>query len=264
MESYDIFLLGSFASLIAGLGTGLGALPIFTFQRLSPALETMLLALAGGIMLAASAFSLLLPSLEVAATISSNQLLKGLLVATGTLLGGSVFWVVHHYLPHEHFIKGRENCPDDVDLVLLKRLSLVIIAIALHNFPEGLAVGVGFGGEDVNSGWALTTGIAVQNMPEGFVVALALVSLGYSRTMAFFIALLTGLVEPLGGMVGAGAVAFVQPVLPWALAFAAGAMLFVVGGEMIPETHRKGHETEATFGLLIGFCLMMVLDTAFG
>jgi ZIP family zinc transporter len=265
MTQQEIFLLGSLASLIAGLGTGLGALPIFAIQRLSTSLETTLLALSGGIMLAASAFSLLIPSLEVASGSNTHQSLAGLLVATGTLLGGTTFWLVHRYIPHEHFTKGRESCPEThKDSLFFKRLWLLIIAITLHNFPEGLAVGVGFGGSDSQSGWALTTGIAIQNMPEGFIVALALVSLGYSRGLAFLVALFTGLVEPVGGLVGAGAVAYVEPLLPWALAFAAGAMLFVVGGEMIPETHRKGYETQATFGLLVGFCLMIVLDTALG
>jgi ZIP family zinc transporter len=241
-------------------------LPIFALQRIGPALETTLLAAAGGIMLAASAFSLLLPGLEAAAGAVGSEGLGGIIIAAGTLLGGTVFWIVHRYLPHEHFIKGCESGADTTDenRVLAKRLLFFIIAITLHNFPEGLAVGVGFGGADEGAGWALTVGIAIQNMPEGFIVALAMVSLGYARTTAFAVALLTGLVEPVGGLIGASAVAFVQPLLPWALAFAAGAMLFVVGGEIIPETHRKGQETHATFGLLVGFCLMIVLDTALG
>jgi ZIP family zinc transporter len=107
---------------------------------------------------------------------------------------------------------------------------------------------------------ALATGILIQNMPEGFIVAMALVALNNSARTAFLVALMTGLVEPVGGMIGSGAVAFVDPLLPWALSFAAGAMLFVIGGEMIPETHRKGYESRATFGLLAGFCIMLVLD----
>jgi ZIP family zinc transporter len=225
-----------------------------------------LLSGAGGIMLAASAFSLLLPGLDVAAGTVGNDALAGIMIAAGTLLGGTAFWAVHNFLPHEHFIKGAESGAgiSEGDQLLAKRLWFFILAITLHNFPEGLAVGVGFGGSDEAAGWALTLGIGIQNMPEGFIVALAMVSLGYSKMIAFAVAFLTGLVEPAGGLVGASAVAFVQPLLPWALAFAAGAMLFVVGGEIIPETHRKGRETEATFGLLLGFCLMIVLDTAVG
>jgi len=175
------------------------------------------------------------------------------------MLGGGAFWLANRFVPHEHFFKGREG----IDGVLHKRLWLFVIAITLHNLPEGLSVGAGFGQPDLGRGIALAIGIAVQNMPEGFIVALALVALGYRPRSAFAVALLTGLVEPVGGMAGAAAVAFVQPILPWALAFAAGTMIFVVGGEMIPETHREGFETRATFGLLSGFAMMLLLSGLF-
>ena len=259
MAAIDVFLLGSLASLIAGLGTGLGALPIFLLRRMGVGLETTLLSLAAGIMLAASVFSLVMPALEVMAERGASPFGASVTVAAALMLGGGVFWIANRFIPHEHFFKGREG----IDGVLTKRLWLFVAAITLHNFPEGLSVGAGFGQPDLGKGMALAIGIAIQNMPEGFVVALALVALRHSAAFAFMIALLTGLVEPVGGLIGAAAVAFVQPILPWALAFAAGTMIFVVGGEMIPETHRKGHETRATFGLLSGFALMVLLGGLF-
>lgn len=146
----------------------------------------------------------------------------------------------------------------------LKRVWLFIMAIAIHNFPEGLAVGVGFGGGDVANGIALAIGIGLQNMPEGLVVALSLLTEKYSRRTAFLISLITGLVEPLGGVIGAGAVTLVQPIFPIAMGFAAGAMLFVISDEIIPESHRLGYEKAATAGVMVGFVLMMFLDVTLG
>lgn len=255
----SLFLIGSVASLMAGLGTGLGAAPIFFLRRMSEAWEDGLMGGAAGIMLAAAAFSLVVPALELA-TGPFGAFGGGLIVALGLIAGGAVFWIGHRYLPHEHFIKGREGG----DARYIKRLWLFVLAITLHNLPEGLSVGAGFGAPDPANGWALTAGIALQNMPEGFIVALALVALGYRPVTGFAVSLLTGLVEPVGGMIGAATVAYVQSLLPGALAFAAGAMVFVVGGEMIPETHRRGHETRATFGLLAGFAGMVVLSASVG
>ncbi|MFC1853316.1 ZIP family metal transporter, partial [candidate division CSSED10-310 bacterium] len=127
-----------------------------------------------------------------------------------------------------------------------------------------LAVGVGFGGGDIENGLSLAIGIGLQNMPEGLVVALSLLTLKYSLGQSLGIAFLTGLVEPIGGFLGAGVVTFAQPLLPWGLAFAAGAMLFVISDEIIPESHRKGFEKEATFGVMIGFIVMMLLDVGLG
>jgi zinc transporter, ZIP family len=254
-----LFWLASFASLVAGLGTGLGALPIFALRRMSQRWEVTLIGASAGVMLAATAFSLLVPAINLAAA-RGDVLGGGLTAGLGLLAGGGGFWVVHRYLPHEHFIKGREGA----DVLFVRRLWLFVLAITLHNFPEGLAVGAGFGAPDPGAGWALTVGIALQNMPEGFVVALALVALGYSALAGFAISLLTGLVEPVGGLIGAATAAYAQALLPATLGFAAGAMLFVVGGEMIPETHRHGFETRATFGLLVGFALMVVLSAGVG
>jgi ZIP family zinc transporter len=258
MNGSEAFFAAFLASLLAGLGTGLGAVPIFAFRRLAYSLETTLLSLCAGVMLAAASLSLLLPALDMAAAGGAPAWRGGAVVGLGVLLGGLGFWLAHRLVPHEHFIKGREGG----DARLARRLWLFVLAITLHNFPEGLAVGAGFNQPDAGRGVALALGIAIQNMPEGFIVALALRALGHSTSAAFAVALLTGLVEPVGGAVGAAAVSFVAPLVPWTLAAAAGAMIFVVGGEMIPETHGRGYDTQATFGLVGGFALMTVLSVS--
>jgi ZIP family zinc transporter len=147
----------------------------------------------------------------------------------------------------------------------LKRIWLFVLAITLHNFPEGMAVGVGYGGGDFSQGLPLAVGIGLQNLPEGFAVAMALLRTGkYTAGAAIGLALLTGLVEPFGGAVGAGFVGLGPGLLPWGMAAAAGAMLFVISNEIIPETHANGFEKQATAGLLAGFCAMMYLDVTLG
>ena len=251
-------LTGTLASLIAGLGTTLGALPAFFIRSLSVQLETVMLSLAGGIMLAASVFSLLLPALESAEPLMGGATSAALLGVFGMALGIAFFWLLHGLLPHEHVHKGREG-PDELHV---KRLWLFILAITLHNFPEGLAVGVGANQDDQAMGLALTLGILLQNIPEGLIVALSFLTLGRTRLAAVGLASLTGLVEPVGGFIGALAVSVATIALPLALAAAAGAMLWVVGGEVIPETHRRGQENRATFGLIAGFALMVLLNGA--
>lgn len=253
------FWTGTIASLVAGQGTVLGAAGVFFLRRLSPRTETVLMAGAAGIMLAASIFSLLLPAMEEAAA-RGAVLNGGVVAALGLLLGAGLFALAHKAMPHQHFIKGREG----LDHVTIRRLWLFVLAITLHNFPEGLAVGVGAGQEDTTKGLALTLGILIQNMPEGLIAAVALYALGYGLAASFGLSALTGMVEPIGGALGAGAVGISAAVLPWALAIAAGAMITVVGGEMIPETHRKGFENRATAALLVGFVVMLLLDSGLG
>jgi ZIP family zinc transporter len=163
-------------------------------------------------------------------------------------------------VPHEHFLAGREG----PDTETLSRIWLFVLAIAIHNVPEGMAVGVGFAGGDINNGISLATGIGVQNVPEGLAVAVALVAVGYSRMVAFLVAFLTGLAEPIGGLFGSAAAALAAPLLPWTLGFAAGAMLFIISDEIIPETHRGKFPDLSTFALLGGFALMMYLDATLG
>jgi ZIP family zinc transporter len=175
------------------------------------------------------------------------------------LMGGGVLWTIHRYAPHEHFRAGREG-PQTTKLA---RLWLFVIAITLHNFPEGMAVGVGAASGDFANGAALTVGIGLQNLPEGLAVAAALMAAGYSRNQSAGIAFLTGLVEPFGGLLGSGAAWFASALLPGILGFAGGAMLYIISDEIIPETHRKGHETVATGSLMVGVALMLVFGALF-
>jgi ZIP family zinc transporter len=253
----SLVVTGLIASLLAGLATGVGALPALFFKNVPDRLMSALLGGAAGVMLAATSFSLIVPGIE-----HGNFLWPGYgvyAVATGILLGAICLDLVDRLLPHEHFILGHEGPSSR-----MKRIWLFIIAITIHNFPEGLAVGVGFGGGDITNGTSLAIGIGLQNMPEGLAVALPLLGLGYSRLKAIGIATLTGLVEPVGGLLGVAAVSVFHPVLPLGMAFAAGAMLFVISDEIIPETHAKGRSRLATFGIVTGFVIMMTLDNLLG
>ena len=255
LASLPVLVSGLLGSLCAGLGTGLGALPVLLRERWSTKAQIVMLAVAAGVMLGATVFSLVIPSLEIVTVRSGSEVRAALVTSAGVLLGALAIWMVHATVPHEHFVKG----PDGRVAVDLGRNWLFILAITLHNFPEGMSVGVAYG-DEVSSGLAVTLGIGLQNLPEGLAVAAALVGDGFPRGRAFGIALLTGLVEPVGGMVGALAVSFSDALLPWGLAFAGGAMLFVISGEVIPETHRDGVERLATFSLVLGFIVMMLLD----
>jgi ZIP family zinc transporter len=259
-DAPNLIWIGFVASLLAGLGTGIGALVVFLIRRLTERTEDALLSLAAGIMLAASFFSLILPGIEYAEARLRSQPLAVAVVGAGLLFGAVVLHLLHRYAPHEHFFSGREGPPAP----LLSRIWLFVIAITLHNFPEGMAVGVGFADGDMANGTALAIGIGLQNIPEGLAVAASLLVIDYSRTRAFLVALLTGLVEPVGGLFGSAMVSLAQPLMPWTLGFAAGAMLFVISDEIIPETHRRGYENLATFSLLVGFVIMMFLDATLG
>lgn len=254
--SLPLVYAGMIASLIAGLAAGVGALPVLLIATASQRLLDVLLGTAAGIMLAAASFSLLIPALAAGADQFGGLLAGGMVAAVGLLLGAGGIWYAHKNLPHEHFFQGQEG----VHGLHVRRIWLFVFAITLHNIPEGLAVGVGFGGGNVANGLALTIGIFLQNLPEGFVVALALLGLNYSRFSAIGVALATGAVETIGGFIGAGFVSLSQALLPLGLAGAAGAMLFVISHEIIPETHGNGHQSQATFGLVAGFAIMMVLD----
>ncbi len=248
---------GIIASTLAGLATGAGALPALIFKDISDRLVNIMLGGAAGVMLAATSFSLIVPGIE-----HGNLLWPGAgvwIVIAGMLLGAVFLDRIDNWLPHEHFLSGHEGPASK-----LKKIWLFVIAITIHNFPEGLAVGVGFGTGDPAAATSLAIGIGIQNMPEGLAVALPLLGLGYSRAKAVTIATLTGLVEPLGGLLGVGAVTMFRPLLPLGLAFAAGAMLFVISDEIIPETHSKGKSRSATFGVMLGFVIMMALDNLLG
>lgn len=246
----DPVMKGLLATIATGLASGLGALPVLFTNRVSERLLDALLGFAAGVMLAATAFSLIVPAIAL-----GNVWVAGLGLVGGALLMSTVDKI----LPHLHIVAGREGPSSS-----LRRVWLLIIAITLHNFPEGLAVGVGFGSEDVTIAVALAIAIGLQNMPEGLAVALPLVREKYSRWSALGYAALSGLAEPIAGLIGAGMVSVARPILPWGLAFAGGAMLFVVSDEIIPETHSRGYQREGTFGLVAGFVVMMLLDNLFG
>ena len=250
-------LLGGLA---AALATALGTLPVLLAQAPAERSRDAMLGFGAGVMLAATAFSLVLPALEAATARGAGPWGASLIVAAGIVLGAALVLSLDRWLPHEHFVKGREGRQAH----MLRRTWLFVFAVALHNVPEGLAIGVAFAGPSAASASALATGIAVQDVPEGLVVALALRSAGYGRAAAAGLGAASGLVEPVGAVLGAAVVSASAVLLPWGLAFAAGAMLFVISHEIIPESHRQGHEAWATGGLVLGFIVMMVLDTALG
>lgn len=259
MQASEIFWRGLTASFLAGMGTVLGAIWVFLFRRPSAKAQDALLSAAAGVMLAATFFSLLQPALDHAEAHIASKPLAVLVVIAG-LLGGALglYWI-HKRVPHEHFVMGREG-PDSLRM---QRLWLFIIAITLHNFPEGMAVGVGFASGDLGKAMPLAIGIGLQNIPEGLAVAAAMLAINYPKSQAFLVASLTGLVEPLGGAIGASAVWITGPAMPVVLGLAAGAMLFIISDEIIPETHRNGFEDVATFSLMGGFAVMMFLDAVF-
>jgi ZIP family zinc transporter len=260
----DLIAAGTLASFLAGQATTLGALPVFFLKGISQRTQNAFLGFAAGIMLAASFFSLIIPGLEAAGDLhDGNKTIAALIIAAAVLLGAATLHFLNRIAPHEHFISGPMS---GAERSKLSRIWLFVIAISLHNFPEGLAVGVSFGSPDKADGYATALGIGLQNVPEGLAVALSLAAVGYSRAFSFFVALLTGLVEPVGGFLGIGAISLSSELLPWGLGFAGGAMIWVVSSEIIPETHRDPKEgtATATFALMVGLAVMMSLDWIFG
>ncbi|AJE46060.1 ZIP family metal transporter [Celeribacter indicus] len=256
----NIILIGMLASLGAGMMTGVGAVPVLFGRSMSKRTNDALLGFAAGVMISASYFSLIQPGLEAAEALYGSVLASALIAAGGIALGAGIVALLNEKLPHEHFVTG----PEGADPGALSKIWLFIIAITIHNFPEGMAVGIGFGGGNVTNGMSLATGIGLQNAPEGLAVAVALRGQGYGRWRSFLLATVTGLVEPVGGLLGVALVHASVHVLPWGLSFAAGAMLYIISHEIIPETHRNGYQNQATLGLLSGLILMMVLDVTLG
>jgi ZIP family zinc transporter len=234
--------------------------PALFLKKLNEKLNNNLLSFAAGVMLAATVFSLLIPSIEISQTNGAGQTSAVLQAVLWLGIGGFTLWLINAMVPHEHF---GEKGHDGIDSSNLKKIWLFVIAIAIHNFPEGLSVGVANGTSEFATSFGATFGIGMQNIPEGLSVAIALQSQGYSKKYAFGVTALTGLVEIFGGAFGASVLLLSAGILPWALAFAAGAMLFIISDEIIPETHRPGFETGATASLFVGFGLMMFLDSVF-
>ncbi|MCK4259779.1 MAG: ZIP family metal transporter [Halanaerobiales bacterium] len=271
LQNLSLIQLGLLASLATGFATGIGAIPIFFKRKFSKNFLDCSLGFAAGVMLAATSFSLILPAIE-----AGGGGVKGAgITVLGMLIGGIVLDLLDKFFPDTNLLTnsrlngngnghGTNSLQTITDKENLKKVWLFAIAITLHNFPEGLAVGVGFGDGNIANGVSLAIAIGLQNIPEGLAVALPFVKIGFSPTRAFLIALATGLVEPIGGLLGVGLVSIAKPFLPLSLAFAAGAMLFVIASEIIPETQQGVASKIATHFLLIGFVIMMFLDNVLG
>lgn len=250
-------LLGGTAGFVT---TTLGALLAIVLRDVSERAQDSMLGFAAGMMLAASSFSLILPGLEAARELLGSGPAAAATVVVGLGLGVLLMLGLDYFTPHEHASAGAFG-PEHRRL---SRVWLFVFAIILHNIPEGMAIGVGFAGGDMQVGVPLATAIAIQDIPEGLAVALALRTVGISPWRAVLIAAASGLMEPLGALVGLGISSGLAIAYPVSLGLAAGAMIFVVSHEVIPETHRNGHQTPATVGLMVGFAVMMFLDTALG
>lgn len=271
LSHFNLIWLGILASLCAGLATGIGSIPIFFTRNISRKLLDLLLGAAAGVMLAATSFSLIVPAIEK----GGGGIHGATITLVGILCGGIFLDIIDKFFPDTNLLKNAvngnghngQNGSEITTLInpRLRKVWLFVFAITVHNFPEGLAVGVGFGDGDILNGLSLAIGIGLQNLPEGLAVALPLLRENYSKGKAFLVALCTGLVEPIGGLLGVALVQISRPMLPFALAFAAGAMLFVISHEIIPETqHQQGHSKLATHALLVGFVVMMFLDNTLG
>lgn len=254
------------ATTFTWLVTASGAALVFLFKDLPRKALDGMLGFTGGVMIAASYWSLLAPSIEMSEAQGS---LPWLPPAIGFAAGALFLFGLDKWVPHLHLNFGQDE--SEGVKTQWKRTTLLVLAITLHNIPEGLAVGVAFGaaaagldGAELGAAVALAIGIGLQNFPEGIAVSMPLRRTGVSRRKAFFFGQLSAIVEPIAGVVGAAAVLVFQPILPYALAFAAGAMIYVVIEEVVPETQRDKHTDTAALGFIGGFLVMMVLDVALG
>ena len=247
--------------LLTALGVGgatvIGSLIGFSFKNISHKFSDIILSFAAGVMLAAAVIGLILPSLEYGGKWGF------FITAAGIFAGALCLNLIDKFVPHLHRFVGAEEAHPQKGADLNKVL-LFVMAIAIHNFPEGIAAGVGFGAGNTAEALTVAGGIALQNIPEGMVIIAPMLAAGVTPSRTLFCAILTGVVEVLGTLLGYFAVAVSQAVLPFALAFAGGTMLYVISDEMIPETHAHGGERGATFALLIGFCVMLATDFYLG
>ena len=238
-----------------GAATIFGALLGFIFKNVSHKFSDIVLSFAAGVMLSASVLGLILPSLEYGGKF-------GIIVTIAGIFAGAICLnLLDKLVPHLH---GFNADPEGKHDPKIDKILLFVIAIAIHNLPEGIAAGVGFGSGDTSQALIIAGGIALQNIPEGMVIIGPMLSAGISPTKTFIFASITGLVEVLGTLIGYFSVNVSTAILPFALSFAGGTMLYIISDEMIPETHSHGNERPATYALLIGFCLMLITDTIFG
>ncbi len=246
--------------LLTALGVGgatvIGAIIGFVFKSLSHKFSDIVLSFAAGVMLAAAVLGLILPSLEYGGK-------YGILITVcGIFAGALCLNLIDKLVPHLHKLLGADT--EEHNNQNLSRVLLFVTAIAIHNLPEGIAAGVGFGSGDVSQALIIAGGIALQNIPEGMVIIGPMLAAGVKPRKTFVCAMITGLVEVVGTLIGYFAVSVSAAVLPFALAFAGGTMLYVISDEMIPETHAHGSERGATYSLLLGFCIMLITDVLLG
>lgn len=269
-EQFDPVTQALIGTLFTWAVTALGAAMVFFFKSINKNVLNGMLGFAAGVMIAASFWSLLAPAIDLAEELGQTAWLTA---AIGFLAGGGFLYVIDKLLPHLHM--GLDISQSEGIKTSWQRSVLLVLAITLHNIPEGLAVGVAFGAAasgsigtaSIAGAIALAIGIGLQNFPEGAAVSIPLRREGFSRTKAFLYGQASGIVEPIAGVIGAIAVITMRPILPYALAFAAGAMIYVVIEELIPEAQREegGSKTDiATIGAMIGFSVMMILDVALG
>ena len=246
--------------LLTALGVGgatvIGALIGFIFKKLTHTFSDIVLSFAAGVMLAAAVLGLILPSLEYGGKYGL------IIVILGIFAGAMCLNLIDKLVPHLHKMAGVDS--ESHHNPNLSRVLLFVTAIAIHNLPEGIAAGVGFGTGNTSQALIIAGGIALQNIPEGMVIIGPMLAAGVRPRRTFVLAMLTGVVEVVGTLIGYFAVTVASAILPFALAFAGGTMLYVISDEMIPETHAHGHERGATYALLIGFCLMLVCDVLLG
>ncbi len=246
--------------LLTALGVGgatvVGAAIGFLFKNLSHRFSDIVLAFAAGVMLAAAVFGLIIPSLEYGGKF------RLLYAVGGMFVGALCLNLTDKLVPHLHKLMGSET--EEHHNANLSKVLLFVMAIAIHNLPEGIAAGVGFGSGNDTQALIIAGGIALQNIPEGMVIIAPMLAAGISKKKTFIAAFMTGLVEVVGTLIGYFAVHVAAAILPFALAFAGGTMLYVISDEMIPETHAHGSQRGATYALLVGFCLMLVMDVVLG
>jgi ZIP family zinc transporter len=266
MADWNPVLQAFLATLFTWGVTALGASPVFFTRSVNPKLMDGMLGLAAGVMIAASFWSLLAPAIELSKNMGNISWIPA---AVGFVAGGAFLLGIDKVLPHLH--PGMKTSEAEGVATSWQRSTLLVLAITLHNIPEGLAIGVAFGAAaagipeaSLAAAVALALGIGIQNFPEGMAVAMPLRREGYPRLTSFLYGQASGAVEPIAGVIGAAVVLLMRPVLPYALAFAAGAMIFVVVEELIPESQRRGDTDIPTIGAMLGFTIMMTLDVALG
>ncbi len=245
-------------SLGVGGATVIGALFGFVFKNISHKFSDIILSFAAGIMLAAASYGLVLPSLQYGGKYAL------LVTIAGVFCGAFCVNIIDKAVPHLHKFAGVDSEKHPQSQEKLNRILLFVIAIAIHNLPEGIAAGVGFGTGNNSEAMVIASGIALQNIPEGMVIITPMLAAGISKPRTLLIAIFTGIVEVIGTMLGFFAISISNALLPFALAFAGGTMLYVVSDEMVIETHAHGSERGATYSLLVGFCLMLTFDVLLG